>query len=130
MTLFLDTSVVLRLLTGQPAEQADSARRILADATAPVLVSDLVIAESYHALRHHYQVPHIKAVQALALLVNANAVQASGHAAAVLAASARSATSPGLVDRLILAKCVAQAGELLTFDHDLARQPDARLLGP
>jgi predicted nucleic acid-binding protein len=126
--LFLDTTVVLRLLTGQPAEQADSARRALAAATAPVHVSDLVIAESYHALRHHYTVPHARAVQALSLLVNSGDVRVPGHAAAVLSDSASRATSPGLVDRLILAECVANAGELLTFDRDLARLPDARLV--
>ncbi len=47
MTLGLDTSVVLRLLTGQPPDQFGHAASRLAAAHAagePVVVSDLVIA--------------------------------------------------------------------------------------
>lgn len=53
----LDTSVVVRLLVGMPEAQYRVARRRLENAHAQgetVLVSDLVIAETCHVLRHHY----------------------------------------------------------------------------
>ena len=62
MSAGLDTSVTLRLLTGVPTEQATAAREFVAASPSPVVISDLVIAETYFALRHHYEVPHADAV--------------------------------------------------------------------
>jgi len=53
----LDTSVVLRLLIGEPRAQAEVARRRIERALIAgekVIVTDLVVAEAFHALRHHY----------------------------------------------------------------------------
>lgn len=52
----LDTSVVIRLLTGQPLDLASTARRYMAEtelAGAKVFVSNLVILEAYFACQHH-----------------------------------------------------------------------------
>lgn len=123
----LDTSVVLRLLTGLPEEQAHVARQTLAAASHPVAIDDVVVAECYHALRHHYRVPHIDAVQALHLFVSSASVRATGQARHVLAASATRST-PGFVDQLIHATAVARDETLLTFDRALARLSAVRLL--
>ena len=53
----LDTSVVLRLLLGQPADQAARAVAFLDELSRGghhAVVSDLVVAEAYFALQHHY----------------------------------------------------------------------------
>jgi len=64
----LDTSVVLRLLIGEPRAQADVARRRIERALIAgekVVVTDLVVAEAFHALRHHYDVPQTGVVDRL-----------------------------------------------------------------
>ena len=57
MIIGLDTSVVVRVLTGEPRDLAlvalDYLQRRL-KAGDRVLVSDWVIAETYYALPHHY----------------------------------------------------------------------------
>ena len=57
MTFGLDTSVVLRLLTGEPQELAAHAleryQRGIANGD-DFAVSDVVAAETYYALQHHY----------------------------------------------------------------------------
>ena len=56
MTFGLDTSVVLRLLTGQPQDLAAKALERYQDGIAAgddFSVSDLVAAESYYAIQHH-----------------------------------------------------------------------------
>ena len=56
MAIGLDTSVVLRLLIGEPRLQMEAARRRIERALIAgekVLVTDLVIAEAFYALRHH-----------------------------------------------------------------------------
>src|SRR5437764_854327 len=60
MPIGLDTSVVVRLLIGLPEAQARTARRRLelaVERRERVVVSDLVLAETYHALQHHYRMP-------------------------------------------------------------------------
>jgi predicted nucleic acid-binding protein len=95
----LDTSVVVRLLVGEPAAQAEAARRML-DTAPSTGVSDLVVGEAYFALRHHYRVPHAETVRALRALLADARVEATGVAREVLAAAPESDTAPGLMDRL------------------------------
>jgi predicted nucleic acid-binding protein len=123
----LDTSVVLRLLLGEPAEQAEAARRHLAASTQPVAIDRLVIAESYFALRHHYRVPPDDAAEALLALLSSDRVRGSPVMVSALRA-ARSAPEPGLVDRLIVAAAQESGHTLRTFDRRLARMDGARLL--
>lgn len=78
MTVGLDTSVVLRLLIGEPRTQMEVARRRIERAVAAgeqVVVTDLVIAEVVHALRHHYGVPAAEAVGRLRDLLGSGVVR-------------------------------------------------------
>jgi predicted nucleic acid-binding protein len=124
----LDTSVVLRLLTGEPAPLAEVAWAHLARCTAPVAVDTLVVGESYFALRHHYGVPHRDAVEALVALVHSEQLTCPAGVREALA-EARDGNHPGVMDRLILAAARGAERTLLTFDRRLARHEGARLLG-
>jgi predicted nucleic acid-binding protein len=128
MNEVLDTSVVLRLLTGEPAPRAEVAREHLARCTSPVAVEALVLGESYFALRHHYRVPHRDAVEALVALVHSERLNCPPEVRAALA-DARDGNHPGVIDRLILAAARGAERTLLTFDRQLARHEGARLLG-
>ena len=99
----IDTCVVLRLLVGEPEEQAVRAKAFI-DACyydgIDVCVSDMVVAESYHALIYHYGVPKPKAVETLRSFLSAPMITATGHAMPVV--MSYNGTGAGLVDRLIL----------------------------
>lgn len=130
MTPGLDTSVVVRLLVGVPVDQAEAARRALeGQSRGSVAVSDLVIAESYFALRHHYDVPHGRAVAALSALLSDARIRSTGVAAQVLTQVAGKESNPGLIDRLIHAGYGVDDIGMLTFDRAAARLPDAKLIG-
>ena len=131
MSVGLDTSVALRLLTGAPPDQAERARELVARSPSPVTISDLVVAETYFALRHHYAVPHTDAVRAIGALLADARVHGSGTAVPVLAAAAAGGAKlrPGLVDRLIHADYRRDALDVVTFDRDLGRLPGTRVLG-
>jgi len=123
----LDTSVVVRLLVGEPAAQADAAHRLLA-AGGPVAVSDLVVGEVYFALRHHYRVPHARALGALQGLVGDGRVHPTGVARSVLAAMRGAEAAPGLMDRLIHGDYRRDGADLVTFDQHAAHLAGASLL--
>ena len=72
----LDTSAVVRLLVGEPAAQAAAARALVDAHAGEVFVSDLVVAEAYFALRHHYDVPHPETVAALRALIEDRRIMA------------------------------------------------------
>ncbi len=129
----LDTSVVVRLLVGEPAEQAAAARRMLEDGSArrpSAAISDLVVGESYFALRHHYSVPHARAVAALRELVGDPRIIATGVARTVLNMPTDELAAPGLMDRLIHGDYERADAAVVTFDRGAARLPGARLLAP
>ena len=131
MSIGLDTSVVLRLLTGAPAKQAETARALLAASRDSVCISDLVVGESYFVLRHHYAVLHTDATQALAALLDDPRVQCTGVSRRVLrdvVARGASRAVPGVMDQLILADYRANLCTLVTFDRDLAKSDGAQLL--
>lgn len=123
----LDTNVVLRLVTGEPDALARAARALLERTEArgeQLLVSDLVVAECFHALRHHFGVPAEQAAEHLAALLHDPAIQ--GEAAAELLVTPEAAVHPpGFMDRLILAHAAQHGATLRTFDAALAKLPHA-----
>lgn len=131
MSVGLDTSVVLRLLVGEPEAQA---RRAMAEIDAleqrhtALWVSDLVVAEVYFALQYHYGVAKADALELLKRLFAESGIKALGTAAAVLATPRLATANPGFVDRLIHAEYAASTQEVLTFEKAAARLPGVREL--
>ena len=119
MNLGLDTSVVLRLLIGQPADLALVARQRLEQAHAEsdtVVVTDLVVAESYYALVHHYKLDKDQARQLLQQMTTSGVVHCDPPEAIEALDAALGA---GLVDRLILHRHRSLQAATLTFDRAL-----------
>jgi predicted nucleic acid-binding protein len=129
VTLGLDTSVAVRLLVGEPAKQAENARRVLEEeVSGSVTISDLVVGETYFALRQHYAVPHAKAIAALRALLSDRRIRATGVARHVLDDVPDRDSGAGLMDRLIHADYARDGSVKLTFDKLAARLRSARLL--
>ena len=131
MKVGLDTSVLLRLLTGEPSSLAAlAARRVEASLLAgdTVLVSDLVASEAYFALQHHFGLSKAQAIGVLRDFLRQSGAVAAGAALDVLATPNLAVAQPGLVDRLIHAEYTRVGGEMLTFEKAAARLPGARVL--
>jgi len=127
LTIGLDTSIVVRLLVGEPAEQATAAQRRLAravDGGELVFVTDLALAEAYHALHCHYGVPKDAAQAMLRALVSSGVVELRPEGLE----GAWGSSAVGLVDRLIHARHRAAGAITLTFDRRQAALEGAVLL--
>ena len=130
MAVGLDASVVLRLLIGEPRQLTQIARRRIERALAAgeqVIVTDLVVAEVFHALRHHYDVPEGIALARLRELFDSGAVRLdpAGTAEALGPGPGRGA---GFVERLIVARHRSLGAATATFDRRQARLESAVLL--
>ncbi len=133
MIVGIDTSVVVRVLTGEPRELALLALGYLLDrekAGDRVLVSDWVVAEAYYALQHHYGVSKREALNALGDFLASPGVEGTGEAAAVLSTpNLESATKPGFIDRVIHRSYLRSgAEEVATLERAAAKLPQVRVL--
>jgi predicted nucleic-acid-binding protein len=120
-TIGLDTSVVLRLLTAEPADQADKALGFLRELKAAgrkAFVSDLVVSEAYFALQAHYQVPKKSAVKVLLDFLRSGFVEQEENGASVEALESITVSSqkPGFVGRMIHAQYGKIPAALVTFE--------------
>lgn len=131
MKIGLDTSVLVRLLTGEPEALASEAgRQIEAErkSGASFLVSDLVLAEGYFALQHHYGLTKREALEALSTLLQTSPVRPSGTASTVLETPKLATARPGFVDRLIHADYRRHVDAMWTFETAAAKLPATHLL--
>jgi len=120
----LDTSVVLRLLTGEPEPLAKVALAAMQTAMLhgkSILVSDLVVAESYFALHTYYEVPKPEAMQQLLAFLKHDHVRAGGAAIHALEAALGSSNRLGFVDRLIHSSYASTSAAMLTFEKAARR---------
>ncbi len=65
---FLDANIIVRYLTGVPADLAAQAARIV-DSESPLLLADLTLAEAAFVLTRHYNLPRAAVVDSLIALV-------------------------------------------------------------
>jgi predicted nucleic acid-binding protein len=125
----IDTSVLVRLLTGDPEDLYQRCLESLTDLVedgAELFASNQVIGEAYVVVQHHYGVDKTDARSALISVLSSGLV-APLHGEDVLAAlAARSGC--GLLDRLI-AEDYRRAGlQTLTLDRRMAALPQTRAL--
>ncbi|MCC5838989.1 MAG: PIN domain-containing protein [Opitutales bacterium] len=126
----LDTSIVLRLLLGEPETQAKKAVAQLDEIRTngqQAVVCDLVVSEAYFALQHHYDVPKQIALDHLREFFESPEILATGEAPSILSQPNLGKAKPGFVDRLIHAHYLRETGGMLTFEKAAAKLPGAIL---
>ena len=127
----LDTSVVMRLLTGQPEGQAVAARRYMAEveeAGAKVYVSNLVVMEAYFACQHHYGMAKEDVIEGLRKLLSVPTFMTHPELQGLLAMEGLARAKLGLLDRLIHAEARTARLESVTFEKAAGRLGGVRLL--
>ena len=122
----VDTSIVLRVLTGKPESLAAVVRTRLEGLWldgAVLDVCDLVVSETYFALQHSYRLSKERALNALVKLSEHPGFRLSSHAIAALQTPNLATAKPGFLDRVI-------HGTYVTDDESvmLTCEKDARKL--
>ena len=125
----IDTSVLVRLVTGQPPDLFTlCVERLsaLSAEDAEIFASNQVIGEAYVALQHHYGVSKEDARAGLHTTLTSGLV-APLNGRAVLDALAASG-GPGLFDRLIANDYARTGMDTLTLDRRMSSLPQTRLV--
>ena len=92
------------------------------------VVCDLVVAEVYFALQHHYGIPKKEALLGLRQLFADSEIRPSGGVASVLATEGIAAAKPGFVDRLIHNAYLQSADGMVTFEKAAGKLKAVRVL--
>jgi predicted nucleic acid-binding protein len=126
----IDTSILVRLATGDPEDAFDRCVRkltvLIERDDAEVFASNQVIGEAYVAVQHHYGVSKPDARSALASVLRSGLVAPLNGAGVFTALEAGAGC--GLVDRLIADEYRHAALTTLTLDRKMAALPEARRL--
>jgi len=126
----IDTSILVRLLTGDPEEGfrccVEALTALVEVDGAEVLASNQVIGEAYVAVQHHYGVAKAEARSALASVLSSGLVSPQNGAGVF--AALKAAGGCGLLDRLIADDYRRAELVTLTLDQRMAALPGSRLL--
>lgn len=126
-----DSSVVLRLLIGEPEEQAQRAMARLNAIVAgggQVVVSDMVVSEVYFALQYHYDVPKAEAIEVIRSFLESPEIACPGVVEEVIARRDLARANPGLVDRIIHAEYRRAGFRMATFEKASRKLPGVSVL--
>ena len=126
----IDTSILVRLLTGEPAADFEycvaKLSELVQESAAEIFASNQVIGEAYIAVQHHYGVTRDDARSGILDVIRSGLVAPlNGH---TVIEALEASSGPGLFDRLI-ADDYRRAGlETLTLDRRMSRLQQVRRL--
>ena len=124
MTYGLDTSVVLRLVTNDPADlSAKTIERIrqLRENGDDFIISDLAASEIYYALQYHYQMTKQEAVESMRVIAASPGFALSPEAFAALSTPEAWKANPGMIDRMISNGYAAKGYVTISCEKSFAR---------
>ncbi|MYA19213.1 MAG: type II toxin-antitoxin system VapC family toxin [Chloroflexi bacterium] len=126
----IDTSVLVRLITGQPSDAfahcVEQLRTLVEEDGAEIFASNQVVGEAYITTQHHYGLSGDQ-VRAALLATLQSGLLAPQQGRSVLDALEASG-GPGLMDRLIAGEYASAGLEVLTLDRKMARLPGSTRL--
>lgn len=126
----IDTSILVRLLTGQPeAEYQTTLTRLTTLRTSQpehLTVASIVIAEAYAVLQHHYGLAKPAAREALLSVLTSGLIEPARGDGVFHAL--KTTKEPGLTDRLIALDYAGLGATTLTLDRKMALLPDCQKL--
>ena len=131
MTFGMDTSYLLRLLTGRPKELAEKALARYQEAVGrgdSFSVSDMVVTEAYYALQHHYGKSKEESIEALKGVSEDDSIAFSAGFESVICLSNLAKASPGFLDRVLSADYRSRGQITISCEKSFRRLPDAEVV--
>ena len=124
MTHGLDTSVVVRIISGLPEGAAENVGERIAAEIAEgndFSVSALVLSEAYFALQHHYAFTKEEALQSLLAFACTDGIRVATSIRATLASPNLAKANPGFVDRMIVGEYATAGSDTYSCEKSVRR---------
>lgn len=125
----VDTNILLRFLSGQPATQAGAARKLFARAAAGDVVLDIspvIVAETIYTLISFYGVERKEAAAKLSLLLQQHGVRVRDSAQVIAALDLLKTANIGFADAFLAAGATEENLSVASFDRDFEKLKIAR----
>ena len=125
----VDTNVLLRFLSAQPADQAAAARKLFtraADGEVVLDVSPVIVAEAFYTLHSYYGVDRKTAAEKLAILLQQHCVRLREANAVLSALVLAQNKNVGLADAFLASAAADEKLSVASFDRDFDKLKVAR----
>lgn len=122
--LLLDTNILLRFITGEPADQAKEVAELVAAAEAGkvrLAVLPMVLAEAVFVLTGFYGHPRSKVAEVLSHLISSPGFQNDESERMLHALKLFGAGKLDFVDCYLAAASIREGRTLVSFDRELAK---------
>ena len=117
----VDTNVLLRFLSGEPAGQALAAKKLFTRASNGEVVLDvspMIVAETFYTLHSFYGVERKTAAEKLSLLLQQHGVKLRDGAAVLSALERIQTANVGFADAFLAAVATEENLPVASFDRD------------
>ena len=117
----VDTNILLRFLSGEPAGQAAAARKLFARASANEVVLDVspvIVAEAFYTLHSFYGVEKKTAAEKLSLLLQQHGVKLRDASQVLPALERMQTANVGFADAFLAAGAAEEKLAVASFDRD------------
>lgn len=128
--LWVDANVVLRFLTGEPAELAEKAARLMARAEGGevvIVLSALVIAEVIWVLKSFYRRSLKEIADVVIPLMSAVGIEVEDRDLLIQALELASEKNVDFVDAALALQAARRSEPVCSFDGDFKRLPVERV---
>ncbi len=120
----VDTNILLRFLSGQPATQAAAARKLFSRAAAGEIVLDVspvIVAETLYTLISFYGVERKIAADKLSVLLQQHGVKLRDAGQVLSALEGLQTVNVGCADAFLVAGAREDNVEVVSFDRDFEK---------
>lgn len=125
----VDTNVLLRFLSGEPAPQAAAARKLFDRAAAGEVIleiSPVIVAEAFYTLHSFYNVDRKTTAEKLSLLLQQHGVKLRDEHAVIEALDRIRTANVGFADAYLAASAAEEKLSVASFDRDFDKLSAAR----
>ncbi len=130
MTAFVDTNVLVRQLTGTPADAAAASARLLISGET-LYLPDLILAEVIYVLQSVYAVPRERIAKLALGVLSTEAVRVEDLALLSRAIEVYEAYRLDFADAYLVASAeVTGIGRIASFDRGIDRVPSVQRVEP
>ena len=129
----VDTNVILRFLSGQPAAQAQAAQKLFARAVYGEIILDVspvIVAEAFYTLTSYYGVDRKTAAEKISLLLQQHGIRIREENSILAALQCLQTTNVGFADAFLASAAAEENLAIASFDRDFDKMKVERYEPP